>query len=463
MTQPTTHNPITDGRISRAILRLALPTWGAFFFHDLMGIADMFFVGKLGKDAVAAVGVGTFMIGIIITLVQSISVGTTALVSNAFGRRDPDRAADVAGQALVMALGLSVVLAACGIPLAPTIVHWMGAEGAVVEDGAAYIRILSGGGFAMLFAIALANALRGAGDARTPFVALMAANVINIVLDPLLIFGLGGFPELGVAGSAWATMAGRLVAALVMARSLLSGRGLIHLRWHNLRPRWPLIARIAKIGAYSSGRVMMRHLAMLLIMRLAASFGTAALAAFGLCFRLQMLIFGPTMGFSTAAATVVGQNLGAEQPERATRAGWTAAGLAICAAALLGAAYWLGAEHVIPVFNDDAEVVRLGSELLRWMSPSFLFMSLAMVLSFSMNGAGDTLRPMLITGTALLLFGVPLAHLLAGLWDDVSGVWVGLFASNVLAGLLAAWTFHLGAWREVGRRHAARERAENGR
>ena len=453
-------NTITDGRVHKAILRLALPTWASFFAHDLMGVVDMFFVGKLGASAVAAVGLSGAMIGIIIMLAQSVTVGTTALVAQAFGRRDPARAGQVAGQGVAMAVGLSVLLAAVGIPAAPAVVRLMGAKGEVLPAGTVYLQILCGTGFTMLLGIAFSAALRGAGDATTPFRGMIIGNIVNLILDPIMIFGWAGFPALGVAGSAWSTMIGRGTAMLFMAHAFfVSRRGTIQLHVRDLCPDGATMRRIAGIGFFSSGRVLVRNVSMLMIMRLAAMFGTPALAAFGLCFRLQMMIFGPTMGFSVAASTVVGQNIGAHQPIRATRAGWIATTMAFCVVALIATAYWLGAAWVIPVFNDDPEVVAHGVVGLRWLSVSFAFMSMAMVLSFAMNGAGDTLRPMLITGLALLVFGVPLAYALAMWWDSMLGLWVGVFASNSLVGLLAAWVFHRGAWKEVGRRHAVREEA----
>ncbi|MFW5802549.1 MAG: MATE family efflux transporter [Verrucomicrobiota bacterium] len=455
-----TDNSITDGRIHKAILRLALPTWASFFAHDLMGVVDMFFVGKLGASAVAAVGLSGAMIGIIIMLAQSVTVGTTALVAQAFGRGDSSRASQVAAQGVSMALGLSVLLAAGGIPLAPAIVRLMGAEGDVISGGTVYLRILCGTGFTMLLGIAFSAALRGAGDATTPFLGMIVGNIVNLVLDPILIFGWAGIPALGVAGSAWATMIGRGTAMLFMAHAFfVSSRGTIQLHVRDLAPHVSTMRTIAGIGLFSSGRVLVRNISMLLIMRLAAMFGTAALAAFGLCFRLQMMIFGPTMGFSVAASTVVGQNIGAHQPLRATRAGWIATTMAFCVVAVIATVFWAGAPWILPLFNDDPAVLSHGIVGLRWLSVSFAFMSMAMVLSFAMNGAGDTLRPMLVTGVALLVFGVPLAYGLALWWDSMLGLWVGVFASNACVGLLSAWIFHCGAWKEVGRRNAVREEA----
>lgn len=457
---PAEISHITRGHVHRAVLRLALPTWGAFFAHNLMGITDMFFVGKLGPTAVAAVGLGSAMVGIIIMLAQTVSVGTTALVSQAWGREDRARGAAVAGQCVIMALVLSVLLAATGIPAAPTMVRLMGAEGDVIPLGAAYLAILSGGGFSILVAIGLGSALRGAGDARTPFWSILIGNVVNVVLDPILIFGWGPVPALGVHGSAWATVVGRGVVLIIMVRAFaMPGRGPIRLRLQHFRPDPVTMRRVAGIGLFSSGRLLLRNIAMLLFLRMAALFGTAALAAFGLCLRLQMVVFGPTIGFSVAASTVVGQNLGARQPDRARHAGWVAAVLGVAVVGSIATACWLGAEQIIPVFNRDPEVVALGSSCLRWLALSFAFMTLTIVLSFAMNGAGDTFRPMVVSGISMLGCGVPLAYVLAANMGRPEGIWIAIFCSHVVGGALSMAAFHHGRWLEVGQRTAQREEA----
>lgn len=441
---------ITGGNIPMTIWRLALPTWGAFVCLNLMGIVDMFFVGKLGPAAVASVAMGGIMIGIVVMLALGVGMGTTALVANAFGRDEPDEADLITAQALTMAVFLAIMLAAVGVPLAPWIIHAMGGSPEVVREGGTYLRIVAGGGMALLVQISLAAALRGAGDAVTPMKALVAAILINLVLDPIMIFGMFGFPALGVAGSAWATVLGRSFGTLVLLRGLLaSGDGALSLRLHQLWPQFDTIRRIFRIGIFASGRAMLRNLSRLALMRLAAMFGTPAVAAFGICFRLQMLILGPGKGFGTAAATMVGQNLGAGQPDRGERSGWTAAGTAMVVGLAFTAVFWGAPGLLIRVFNRDPRVVDAGIPLLRWFAGSFPFLLLGFVLNEAMTGAGDSLRPMIITGLAQVLIGLPLAGLLASRWDSAEGIWAGFFAGNILVGILSAVAFKRGHWKSV--------------
>ena len=444
---------ITEGSISRSIWRLALPTWGAFVFLNLMSIVDMFFVGKLGPVAVASVAMGGIMIGVVIMLALGVEAGTTALVANAMGRNERERAGIVTGQGMLIALFLAAVLAGVGIPLAPAIIRTLGGEPEVVTAGASYLRVVSGGGVAILVTITLAAALRGAGDAITPCKAMIFANLVNAVLDPIFIFGMFGFPRLGVAGSAWATVIGRAVGMLLLLGMFVSSlKSAVPLRLRYLRPRWDTIGSICRIGIFASGRVMLRNIALVVLLRLTAMFGTAAVAAYGIGFRLQLLVLGPGKGFGTAAATMVGQNIGVRKPDRAERAGWIAAGTAMAVGLCITGGFWLAPQFIIRVFNTDAEVVAAGASLLRWWSASFPFLIVAFVLSLAMNGAGDSLRPMIITGIALVAVGIPLAYGLAKSWGEVQGIWVALFCAHVLAGLLSVVVFKRGAWRAVGLR-----------
>jgi len=442
---------LTEGSIPRAIVRVALPTWGAFVTHDFLGIADMFFVGKLGPEAVAAVAMSSLMFGIILMVGLGIAAGTTALVANAIGTGDRARAEEVVGQSLAMATILSVLVAAAGLVLADDLLRLLGASEPVAAIGAGYLRIVAGGCVTMMLMMVFGASLRAAGDATTPFLAMVLGNVVNIVLDPIFIFGWLGMPALGVPGSAWATLVGRAVALAVMVRVFFGGRHEhFHLHLRDLKPRPGAMRQIAGIGMFASGRMLLRNVGALVLMRLVAAFGTVPVAAYGICMRLQMVVFGPSMGFGTAAAALVGQNIGAGRPERAERSAWVAVGMACAIVSCFSALFWFAGRPLVGFFNDDPQVIAVGADLLRWFSISFVFLCMSFVLSHAMTGGGDTLLPMLIVAASLILFAVPVAFWLSRAWGGVHGVWAAMAGGNVLAGLLSAWAFRLGRWRVVG-------------
>jgi len=444
---------LTKGNIPRAILRISLPTWGALITHDFMGIADMFFVGKLGPVAVAAVAMSGVMFGIIMMLSQGIAAGTTALVASAIGAGDRRRADDVISQSLIMAVALAGLVAVSGGLLADDLLRLLGGSGEVVAAGSSYLRIVAVGAVTMMCMMVFGAALRAAGDANTPFIAMVLGNVVNVVLDPILIFGWMGMPALGVPGSAWATLVGRSIALLLMVKVFFGGKHeYFHLHLHGLKPRLGAMRQIAGIGIFASGRMLLRNIGGLLLMRLVALFGTTSVAAYGIGMRLQMLIFGPSMGFGTAAAALVGQNLGAGKPKRAQEAAWLAVGLACAVVSCFGLLFWLAGAPLMALFNDDPLVVALGANMLRWFSVSFAFLAMSFVLGNAMTGGGDTLLPMLIVGVCFVLLGPPLAYGLARAWNSVEGVWAAIACLNILGGLLSALAFSYGRWRTVGER-----------
>ncbi len=449
---------ILEGSIPRALWRLTLPTWGAFLTHDLLGIVDLFFVGRLGKEAVAAVAMSGIIMGIIIMLGTGVTTGTMALVSNALGRGDEEAARDATGQSLLMGLFLALLVVAFGVPLAGPILRLMGADSAVVAEGTPYLRIFAVSSLALMTMMALSAALRGAGDAMTPFKAMVLGNAVNLVLDPILIFGLLGLPALGVAGSAWATLVGRSTGLVVMVYVFFISRsGPFRLHLRDLRPNPVRIWRILRIGVFASGRMFVRNVAGLLLMRIVAAFGTVPVAAYGIAMRLQIVMFAPSIGFGTAAAAVIGQNLGARQPGRAARAGWMGTGMAAAICLVFMGVFWAMPDRIIALFNDEPEVVTMGAEVLLWFSASFVFMATEFVLGQGMAGAGDTLVPMLVKAFSLLVVGLPLAFGLSAALSSARGVWIAIFASNVMAGVSSAVLFRWGRWKKVGAEIARRD------
>ncbi|HIE10569.1 MAG TPA: MATE family efflux transporter [Kiritimatiellae bacterium] len=451
----------------REVVGLALPTWGAFTAHDLMGLVDMFFVGRLGPEAVAAVGMSGVVFGVVIMVGHGLSVGTLTLVSISLGAGRRRRAAEAVGQSLALGMVLSLTVAAGALLFSDRILSALGATRDVVRAGSAYLRIAGAGSWVLIMSMVLGSSLRGSGDARGPFRAMVTANLINAVLDPLMIFGLAGFPRMGVAGSASATVVSRAVGmAMMLARfrgmdgRSLSGRSVgLSLRRRYLRPRGLLMRQIAAVGVFASGRILVQNFSQIALMRIVSGFGTGVVAAFGIGLRLQMMVFAPSMGFGVAAAALVGRYLGACNPVVARRSAWTATACAATVAALvaLGAAGWTAA--LIRLFNADGEVVAAGTIMLRWLCLSFPCVAALFVLGSAMGGGGDTLSPLAAVLVSAVMLRLPGAWWLSrGSWG-VTGVWVAVVLSSLAGSVLAALFFERGRWLRVGRRVGLQVRA----
>jgi len=449
---------ITDGNLVNSAWRLSLPMMGGALLDDLFTIVDMFFVGKLGLSALAAVAVAGTIIGVLVMLAVGVTTGCTALVAQAIGGGDRRRAEVVAGQSLALAIGLSLLAGGVSVFSRPLLAAF-GAAPDVVAQGTEYLQVALGGSFAILLTVTFSAALRGAGDAVTPLKIMGVGNLMNIVLDPILIFGWLGVPALGVAGSAWATVISRAFSAALLAwLFFVNGHKHFSLRAGDLRPRARTIWRMSKIGVFSSGQMLMRNLSAIVLIRIVAVFGTVVLAAYGIGIRLRMAVMMPGMGFGNAAATLVGQNVGALKPRRAEQAGWIVTGMYGLIALLMSVIFCAFARPVIAVFNADSQVVAAGASFLWWFSPTFVFVAFSIVLGRAMNGAGDTFWPMMITAVSMLALRIPLAWGLSIVWSE-SGIWAAIAVSNVVQGLLFATAFWWGRWKRIGQRHlqAARD------
>jgi len=410
--------------------------------------------GAAGEAAISAVGIAGAIVGVLWTLCIGITTGSAALVAQAVGAGNRARAEKVAGQGLMMALVLSVGVAALTVPLAGYCVRALGAPPKAAVDAARYLRICMAGSFAMLLNASFSAALRGAGDTMTPLKITAVGFVVNIILDPILIFGLWGMPVMGVAGSATATVIARTLTTGLMAAVFFRGRHAhFHLHLRDMKPDGRTIRTMLRIGVFGSGQALIRNFSGLALIGITAAFGEVALAAYTVGMRLRMALMMPGMGFGVAASTLVGQNLGAHNPERAERAGWLVAGMYAACAIVISIVFWVFAEPVIRVFNDSPDVVSTGASFLRWFSTCFCFMAFSMVLGRAMHGAGDTLWPMLLTGFSLLVLRIPLAYLLVWRWQSVDGVWAGLTISIIIEGLLAITVFRWGRWKIIGKRH----------
>ncbi|MDD3604985.1 MAG: MATE family efflux transporter, partial [Kiritimatiellae bacterium] len=438
---------LTEGGLLKAIAVLAVPMLAGAVLQNVQSLIDLFWVGRLGSRAVAAVAMSGTILMVLFPMLMGLSTGTIALVSRSVGAGRPEDAAAAAGQSLMLAVVLGGITAACGWLFSPHLFRLLGAEPELIHDGSIYLRICLIGSFTVFILFIGNAALQGAGDAVTPMCIMAVSNVVNIILDPLLIFGPGPFPCLGIRGAASATVISQAAAAGLSLYILFTGK--THLRIHLKQwiPRAELSWRILRIGLPGSGQMLSRSLMSAVLMRIVASCGTAAVAAYGVGMRFHMIALMPAFALGGAAATMGGQNLGAGKPARARRAAWAAVGLDMVFMTGIAAVLMIFAPALIRFFNSEPDVVRTGTDYLRIVSPSYIFAALGIVFGRALNGAGDSMSPMIITVATLWGLQVPLAVMLSRIWEPAtSGIWWAIVAAIIFQGLLAAWWFERGTW-----------------
>lgn len=443
-----TQQDYTEGPLGRAVFLLAVPMVLEMAMESVFGIVDVFFVGRLGADAVAAVGLTESFLTVVYSLALGLSMATTALVARRIGEKDPEDAARTAVQAIVIGGAVSVPFAVAGIAYARELLLVMGAPASVVAAGWGYTAWMLGGNASILLLFLINAVFRGAGDASIAMRSLWLANAINIVLDPCLIFGLGPFPEMGVAGAGLATTIGRSVGVAYQLRALArSGRHLRVGRRH-LVFDGAAAARLLRLSVGGTGQFLIGTASWLGLVRILTPFGAAALAGYTIALRIIVVALLPAWGLSNAVATLVGQNLGAHEPERAERSVWIA-GL-YNMAFLLGvmALFLWGAEPLIALFSADPEVQRMGSLCLRVVSYGYAFYAWGMVLVQAFNGAGDTLTPTWINLLCYWLFQIPVAWLLARpLGQGPLGVFVAITLAESVIAVVGLAVFRRGRWK----------------
>jgi putative MATE family efflux protein len=438
----------TEGPIGRAVILLAVPMVLEMLMESVFAVVDIFFVGRLGADAVAAVGITESLMTIIYAIAIGLCIGATATVARRIGEKDPDAAALAAVQSIAVGLVMAVVIGGTGAAFAPRLLRIMGASEAVIEIGGGFTRIMLGasGGVLLLFLI---NAVfRGAGDAAIAMRVLWFANAINILLGPCFIFGLGPFPELGVTGAAVATSIGRWSGVAFQIYHLTSGRGRIVVRAAHLRPQPALMRTILRLSGVGMFQNFIGTASWMGIMRILTGFGSAAVAGNTIAIRIVMFALLPSFGVSNAAATLVGQNLGAGKPDRAEAAAWRAGFYNTLCLVAVGATFLLFAPALVGVFTSDPAVIPYGVDCLRIISAGFLFYGYGMVLTQAFNGAGDARTPTLIYLFALWMLELPLGWVLAyPLGFGPRGAFIAVSVAFSALAVVAGWIFSKGWWK----------------
>ncbi|HET7427628.1 MAG TPA: MATE family efflux transporter [Gemmatimonadales bacterium] len=442
------HYDFTEGPIGRAILILSVPMVLEVLLESVFAVADIFWVSHLGPDAVASVGLTESLLTLIYALAMGLGIGATATVARRIGEKDPEGAARAAVQALLLALFVSVLLGITGALLAPTLLRLMGASPSVIATGRGYATIMLGGEAAIIILFVVNAVFRGAGDAAIAMRVLWLANIINIVLGPLLIFGVGPFPELGVTGAAIATTFGRSVGATYAVVRLFRRGSRVPAARRHLALDFGVMAQMLRLAASASLQNLIGMASWIGLVRILAGYGSEALAGYTIAVRLIIFALLPSWGLSNAAATMVGQGLGARKPERAEASVWRAGRYNAAFLTGVGLIFLLAAPLLLKAFTSDTEVTGYAVQCLRIVAIGFPFYGYGMVLTQSFNGAGDTWTPTWLNFFCFWVFEIPFAWTLAHpLGLGPSGVyWAIMAAFSLLAGASAV-VFRRGTWK----------------
>jgi putative MATE family efflux protein len=442
-----THQDFTDGSISRAVFLLATPMVLEMMMESLFAITDAFWVTRLGSDAVATVGLTESLLTMIYSVAIGVSMSTTAMVARRTGEKDLNGAATAAVQAILLGLALAVVMGVPGVLLAPRLLGLMGAEPAVVATGTMFTAVSMASSYAIML-LFLNNAIfRGAGDASIAMRVLWMANVINMVLDPCLIFGWGPFPELGLTGAAVATLIGRTAAVGYQLHVLMSGKSRVVLRWSDFRVVPEVLVSLVRVSITGVLQFAIAHTSWIALVRMISEFGSAAVAGYTIGIRIFVFVVLPSWGLSGAAATMVGQNLGANKPRRAVRAVYTTAFYNALFLAAVSVVFIFMPHSLVSFFTAEAEVTRYAVDCLRIVAYGNVAYAFGMVMVQAFNGAGDTVTPTIINVFGFWLCQIPLAWWLAFHNDwQVSGVFWAIPLAEAFITIMGLAMFVRGKW-----------------
>ena len=443
-----TEHDYTSGPIGRAILLLSIPMVLEMAMESVFAVVDIFFVSRLGADAVAAVGLTESLLTIVYALAMGLGIGATALVARRIGEKDAEGAAHAAVQAIVLALAIAAVLGVAGVLLAPRLLDLMGASPEVVATGLGYTRIMLGGEAAIIILFVVNAIFRGAGDAAIAMRVLWMANLVNIVLCPVLIFGLGPFPALGVTGAAVATTTGRSLGAAFAIWRLTRPDGRVPVARRHLRVDLRVVGQIVRLAGSASLQLIIGTASWTAMARILAVFGSPVLAGYTVAMRVIVFAILPSYGMSNAAATMVGQALGAGKPDRAEKAVWKACLYNLAFLGIVGVVFVALAGPIVRLFSTDPEVVRHGATALRVVALGFPLYAFGMVLTQAFNGAGDTWTPTWINLGVFWFLEIPLAYVLAHTMGmgPTGAFWAITVAFSSLA-VVSGVLFRRGKWK----------------
>ncbi|MCW9706191.1 MATE family efflux transporter [Fodinibius salsisoli] len=438
----------TQGSIGKAILLLSIPMVLEMAMESVFAVVDIFFVAKLGPEAVAAVGLTESMLTLVYAIAIGLSMATTALIARRTGEKKIYKAAKAAVQAIIVGFTVSLPIALLGLFYSDMLLSLMGASPVIINELSGYTTIIFTANAVVMLLFIINAVFRGAGDAAISMRVLWIANLLNIVLDPLFIFGIGPFPELGVAGAAVATTIGRGLGVLYQMYRLHIKGSRIQLELRHWIVNWPIIKRLVRLSLGGIGQYLIATSSWIGLMRIMAEFGSEALAGYTIAIRIIIFSLLPSWGMSNAAATLVGQNLGANQPQRAEKSVWITAFINMAFLVCIGLSFYIFAPELVMLFTDEEQVIAIGAQCLRIISAGYFFYSWGMIMTQAFNGAGDTMTPTYLNFICFWIIEIPLAWGLAlSLEMEESGVFWSIVVAESMLGILGIYLFKKGKWK----------------
>ncbi|HMJ71499.1 MAG TPA: MATE family efflux transporter [Cyclobacteriaceae bacterium] len=441
----------TEGSIRRAIFLLSVPMIIEMGMESVFAIVDIYFVSRLNDiNAVTVVGLTELSLTAIYSIAMGLATGATALVARRVGEKD-EKGAGIAGiQAIYIGLFFAASFTVVGFIWSGNLLRLLGAEEAVIETGVGYMRWMWCGNLTIMMLFLINGIFRGAGNAAIAMKALVLANILNIILDPMFIFGFGPIPAMGVEGAAIATNIGRGIGVLLQLYVLLGGTSVIKITARNTAVKWNIIGTILRISAGATGQFLISSASWVFLGTIIARFGTAAVAGYTFGVRVIVFTILPSFGMANAAATLVGQNLGAGQPDRAEASVWKAGLYNLIFLGGVTVLFLFCSEAIISIFTKDAEVIAYGTECLQVVALGYVFYGYGMVVNQSFNGAGDTVTPTVIALFGFWVFQIPFAYLLAIVLDfKTTGVYAAIAVAESLMAVVGILIFRKGKWKTV--------------
>ncbi len=444
-----TEQDFTTGKLGRAIFLLAVPMVLEMAMESVFAVVDIFFVSKLGSEAVATVGITESVMTLLYAISLGLGMGTTALIARRVGEGKMKDASVTAAQSISLGIILSIPIAVAGIYFAPDLLEVMGSSRSMVESGYKYPQIIIGFNIVIMLLFIINSIFRGAGDAALSMRILWVSNFINIILDPCLIFGIGPFPEMGIAGAATATVIGRGTGVIFQLYLLFNGKHRIKIRFNDFRLRIKLMMKLIRLSLGGIGQFLISTTSWIGLVRIMSTFGSSVLAGYTIAIRIIIFSLLPSWGLSNAASTMVGQNLGAKKPDRAERSVIITSKINFVFLTFIAVMFFLFAEAFVEIFTSEPAVVLAGKEALRFISIIFPFYAIGMVMIQALNGSGDTKTPTIINFFCFWLTELPVAYLLSMKFGfHAHGVYLAIILADVMIATIGIIVFKRGRWKE---------------